>query len=270
MLVAGLISFSIIGILVVVVAASTGPILAGGSVAITVVLVFVLVGITLLFFLAVGTFQTNAIQFGSAALRNIKSPELGAFVHWYYWVLYLPTFLTGAPPLFYLLFADEFALTVTFLVLCPAILYAFLMLFMVTLIIHCARCTTGQIVTEQRITKNLVTLACRVTQYTLQRPASPGHRGFFARLSNTRQSKGGPADDEEVDSVVKFWLVVLLMASLFGFMFWDDMWAVSLVNALFDGPVDLAYNSSDHYFTSSQVDTPSHFFGEFGLGLSWS
>ena len=152
-----------------------------------------------------------------------------------------------------MLFPDEGELTVCFIVLCSAILFVSLVLFVVTLVVHSVCRATGKIVTEQCIAKNPVTLVCRVTQYTLQSPASPGHCGFFTRLNNTRQSKGGPADDEEVDSVAKFWLLVLLMASLFGFMFWDDMWAVSLVNAPFEGWVIIEQSRSDHYFTSSQV-----------------
>ena len=99
--------------------------------------------VPLLLFLPVGIFQANAIQVGRAALRDVKSPELSAFVHWYYWALYLPTFLTGAPPLFYLLFPDEGGLTLSLLALFPTFMFTFLMLFVVTLLSHCKRCVTG-------------------------------------------------------------------------------------------------------------------------------
>lgn len=127
----------------------------------------------------------------------------------------------------------------------------------VSCVLHCVHRKRHDVTAQQRITKNPVTLVHRVTQYALQSPTSPGHRGFLARLNNARQSKGGPADDEDVDNVTKFLFLVLLMASLFGFFFWDDMWAMSFISYVIHANIN---NRGDFYwpiyaFMSSQVAT---------------
>ena len=176
-----------------------------------------------------------------------------AFVaHWYYWALRIPIFLVGVPISGSLLFNEEESLILSNIILMPIIMFMFLVVFGVTSVIHCLHRASGKIIKVHRITENPVTLVSRVTRYALQHPA--GHGGLLARLNNFRRSKGGPADDEEIDSVAKFWLLVLLMVSLFGFMFWDDMWAVSFVNGLSEG-LNFETGFSVLFFTSSQLTT---------------
>ena len=147
-----------------------------------------------------GMFQTNAIQYGRDGLGDGESAELSAFVHWYYWALHIPIVFVGVPTSVGLSFSAEFIIVIFVLLFMLVIIGVFV----ITFVFHCAHRTFCGIATVQHITKNPVKLVCRVTQSALQHPASPGHRGFFTRLNNTKWSKGGPADDEEVDSVAKF------------------------------------------------------------------
>ena len=184
-------------------------------------------------FLAGGIFQANVIQFGSDVLGDADSPERSAFVHWYYWATYVPTF------------AATIILYCTHMVLSDSLLYALsitlgigmaaLLLFLLANCgLHCAYLKSARKwnILLPRVSGNPVAQVVRVTRYALQSPTSPAHRGFFARFSKICQSNGGPADDQEVDNVAKFWLLVLLIASLYGFFFYDDMWAVPFAKTL--------------------------------------
>ena len=55
---------------------------------------FMVLGFFVLF-LSIGVFETNALQYGRDVLGDVNSPELSAFIHWYYWATRLPTFLVG-------------------------------------------------------------------------------------------------------------------------------------------------------------------------------
>ena len=169
-------------------------------------------------------FQANIIQFGRDVLGDANSLKRSAFVLWYYWATYVPIF-------FIVLFVYSFQLGSLVIPMLLSLLLglvgiALLVFLFVTCMVHSRHMNIDQ----PCITQNPVKLVCRVTRFALQGPANPSHRGFLARLNNSRQSKSGPTKDDDVDSVLAFWLMVLLMASMYGFFFWDDMWAMPLVN----------------------------------------
>ena len=240
------IPFNVCGLIMVVVLYGTA-ILVG-----TVIILYSTLLAIIVILVAGGLFQANIIQFGRDVLEDANSPERDAFVHWYYWATYLPIFsivVISAGPI--LLGSVAILWFAIILVVLAAIGLLVFLLF--TCIVHCVRIKSGQKVVQPRITKNPVTLVYRVTRFALQGPASPSHRSFFARLNNTRQSKGGPTKDDDVDSVLAFWLVMLLMASLYGFFFWDDMWAMPLANGLTDSDSFSAILSLSSQATTSVV-----------------
>ena len=183
----------------------------------------------LLLFFAGGIFLTNAIQLGRDFLSDANSPERGAFVHWYFWATYVPTPAYGV----YLLAVYTITSGVALLVVLPILLLGLISL-LIFLLATCIKFHTRYRrdwdTVFPRIPGNPVQQVFKTTRCAIQTPSGPGHHSFFARLNKIRQSNDGPVDDQEVDNVGSFWCIVLLMVSLFGFFFYDDMWAMPFAN----------------------------------------
>ena len=202
-----------------------------------------------LVFLAGAIFQTNAIQLGSSVLGDFNSPERGALVHWYYWATNVPAFCFAL--ILYPTFITSSSTALSVLSIMAGLAVIVLLIFLlVTCVVHCVYLKIGGWSRVLPLVRgNPFKQVFRVTRYAIQTPARPGHYGFFARLSNTRRCNGGQVNDEEVDNVTKFWLLVLLMVSLCGFFFWDDMWAVPFAN------VEFGDSNLINYYLSSQATT---------------
>ena len=218
---------------------------------------FIIIGYILVF-LAGAMFQANAIQLGRSVLKNFDSPERGALVHWYYWATNVPAF--SAALIFYpatIAFSSAPALFVPEIIVALGMI-ALLVFLVFTCVIHCMDLhIRGWRTMLPLVAGNPFKQVFRVTRRAVQAPVSPGHYGFFARLDSTRRRNGGQTDDEEVDNVTKFWFIVLLMACLCGYFFWDDMWAVSYANAVqsYDDTSSDTYSSSNFGLLSSQATT---------------
>ena len=211
---------------------------------------FVLIGYLLLL-VAGGVFQANAIQLGRNALGNVNSPERSAFVHWYYWATYIPTFAAAL-----IIGAEYWSSSQVTYVLLSVVLLVSMIAFSASLLIICAVCYScskrrGGSAKLPPVVVNPVKQICRVTRLALRSPPKPGlDCGFLDRLNQTRQSLGGLADDEEVDNVTNFWLLLALMASLYGFFLWDDMWAMPFTNAVIDNTNSIPWGLSSQATTS--------------------
>ena len=211
---------------------------------------FLLLGYLLLLLVG-GIFQANAIQLGRDNLGDINSSERSSFVHWYYWATYVPTFAAAL-----ILVAEYWTSSPLTYTLLSIVLLLGMIVFSTFLLVVCVVCYVRSKNRSQNVRLpppvviNPVAQICRVTRLALRNAPKSGRLGFLARLDHIRQSVGGVAKDEEVDNVTSFWLLLALMASLYGFFLWDDMWAMPFASAVLERTNSVAWSLSSQATTS--------------------
>ena len=160
--------------------------------------------------------EANAIQFGTDQMPEASSSQLSAFVHWYYWSLFIGQ---------------------GFLILLNLIrtsnLYLFLLL---ASVIQILALVLAIVIMKQGIKyfeiepagKNPAKVIVKVIRYAIYHK-TPEHRSAFTygdkqtcRLDFAKYRYGGPFSTEEVENVKTFLRIILIFLTLIAFQFTDD------------------------------------------------
>ena len=192
----------------------------------------VLIIIIMVFFIGLGLFQANAIQFGLDQLQEAPTPKLIAFIHWYYWAqnfgsLVLFYVVSSALELFeeidvlknatlsqtlHLRFSKT--LTTPLLIVVIVIQITILITF----------CTAKIRLYIQKAGLNPFKNIYKVLKYSWKHKV-PEHRSAFTyweediprRIDLGKNKYGGPFTNEEVEDTKTFLRILPLLLCLFGY-----------------------------------------------------
>ena len=204
-----------------------GQILLAVSVALTVAFKLALTNWVFIAFLPLvlvilgkGAFEANVIQYGRDQLDFASSEVLSSFVYWCYWTQYLPTLL--------LILVSQLAslMPMSSIVLSVGSFLPPLIAVAVLLCLY-SSCRKNMLA-ELGKHVSPMKLIWRVMKFAWQHK-HPLRRSAFtyselpSRLDLAKKRYGGPFRTEEVEEVKSFWSILFLLASLFGYLFWDDI-----------------------------------------------
>ena len=185
--------------------------------------------ISLLFYLGLGMFEANIVQFGSDQLQFASSIELSSFVHWFVWISFFPGAIgTIIESVVLSLVPQHVALDYHIYVL-----LAFGFVFHILSFIF-SLCSKHHIASDAVRRTNPVTLICRVMRYAWKHK-QPVRRSAFtygepppSRLDIAKDRYGGPFTTEQVEDVKSFWNIWLIIIVQFGFALQDNTSQVTL------------------------------------------
>ena len=196
--------------------------------AVSFVLIYIL---TILYFIGLGLFQANSIQFGLDQLLEAPTPKLIAFIHWYYWAQNV-----GSLALFYF---TESSLTLYQVITVSngtvnrplngslrniafvGIFIAMTIIFTTVLIKYCI---TKKHMFIQKAGHNPFKNIYHVLKYSWKHKV-PEHRSAFTyweediphRVDLGKNKYGGPFTNEEVEDTKTFLRILPLLLCLFGY-----------------------------------------------------
>ena len=161
-------------------------------------------------------FEANAIQFGTDQMPEASSSQLSAFVHWYFWSLFIGQ---GFLILLNLISTSNVHIS---LLLASVIQIMGLVLAIVMM-------KQGIKYFEiEPASKNPVKVFIKVIHYVIYYK-NPEHRSAFTygdeqtcQLDFAKDHYGGPFSTEEVENVETFLRIIVIIASMIGFQFTDD------------------------------------------------
>ena len=191
--------------------------------------------------ISVGMFDAVGIQFGMDQMVEASSDQISAFTHWYYWsmnigigiqalVMMCGLFILGSCTV--QAQVDGYKFVATYVLLCAYFLLLALQLlatFAVTLSLYKLK----KHLTIEPAGHNPFTTVYKVLQYAWQHKC-PERRSAFTyweedippRIDLGKSKYGGPFTTEEVEDVKTFLLLLLVLASLFGFHLADNGYSV--------------------------------------------
>ena len=194
------------------------------------------IGITvLIIMIGFGMFEANALRFGTDQLPDASSEEHSIYVQWYYWVTQLGPFLISCACITTIFIICNFStgqgFLNTFYLLSFGSLLITALFILVGLIFFCA---AKKHVEVQTSAGNPFKIIFSVLRYTWNH-TRPEHRSAFtyweddipARFDLGKNKYGGPFTNEEVESVKSFFLVLLVLCTLFGYQIAGDTFSVS-------------------------------------------
>ena len=168
--------------------------------------------------LGLALYEANAIQFGVDQLLFSSSEDLSQFIHWYYWSLYI---LDNS----ILIVVLALMVNTRAYILMVVVVLSSLFLFVSIIFIHWFR---RNLVTEPVGRVNPVKHIFKVLDYA-RCNSQPKFRSAFtygeappSRLDLAKERYGGPFTTEEVEDVKSFGRILLVLVSLFGFLFIED------------------------------------------------
>ena len=187
--------------------------------------------------LSVGMFNAVSIQFGMDQMVEASSDQISAFTHWYYWsmnigigvqaiVIMCGLFLIGSCAL-------ETRMTEVYDVFLDALIFIMTMQLLATFAASIALCKLKKHLTIEPAGNNPFTTVYKVLKYAWQHKC-PERRSAFTyweedippRIDLGKNKYGGPFTTEEVEDVKTFLLLLLVLASLFGFHSADNGYSV--------------------------------------------
>ena len=156
--------------------------------------------------------EANAIQFGTDQMPEASSSQLSAFVHWYFWSIFIGR-------------GSIIALTQS-LTYIPLLLASVIQI--MTLVLAIVMMKRGIKYFEiEPAGKNPAKVIGKVIQYAIYNK-TPQHRSAFTygdeetcRLDFAKDRYGGPFSTEEVENVKTFLRIILIFVSILGFRFSD-------------------------------------------------
>ena len=197
------------------------------------------VGVTmfLLIMMGFGMFEANALRFGTDQLPDASSEQHNTYVQWYYWVTQLGPFLVSCVCITTIFLICHYSteqnkgFLKTFYILSFGSLCLTALLILVGLISFCAAKKHLEV---QSSSGNPFKIIYSVLKYTWNH-TRPEHRSAFtywendipARFDLGKSKYGGPFTNEEVEAVKSFFLVLLVLCTLFGYQIAGDTFSVS-------------------------------------------
>ena len=168
--------------------------------------------------LGLALYEANAIQFGVDQMLFSSSEDLSQFIHWYYWSLCI---LDNS----ILIVVLALMISTKAYILMIVVVLSSLFLFVSIIFIHLFR---RNLVTEPVGRVNPVKHIFKVLDYA-RCNSQPTFRSAFtygeappSRLDLAKERYGGPFTTEQVEDVKSFGRVLLVLVSLFGFLFIED------------------------------------------------
>ena len=178
-----------------------------------------------------GMVEANALQFGMDQLTEASGEQLGRFVHWYFWVIQLGSFLAGMAggislmllPHRYMVHYIEFLTAVLATV-------STLLLLLASVVV----CVKKHSLNTARFSGNPLKNILRVLEYSWQHTI-PENRSALTyweediptRIDLGKNKYGGPFTNEEVEDVKTFFHMLVVLLSLIGFHFAGDTFSLS-------------------------------------------
>ena len=161
--------------------------------------------------------EANAIQFGTDQMPEASSSQLSAFVHWYFWSIFIGH---GLLSLLNLVVSN-------INVYLPLLLASVMQVIALVLAIVMMKRGIKYFEIEPA-GKNPVKIIIKVIQYAIYHK-TPEHRSAFTygdeqtcRLDFAKDRYGGPFSTEEVENVKTFLRIILIFISMIGFRFTDQ------------------------------------------------
>ena len=195
--------------------------------------------------LGLALFESNAIQFGTDQMPEASSSQLSAFVHWYFWSIFIGYSL--------LCLLNVFEKYRSYLSLLIAIL---LQLMCSLLAISTIKLSVKHFEIEPA-GKNPTKVILNVTGYAI-RHSTPQNRSAFtygdeqtSRLDYAKCRYGDPFSTEEVENVKSFFRICLVLVSLSGFWLTDETVTTS---SHIKGVTTNVTTSSSSWFTFITLD----------------
>ena len=232
--VTGLIS-SLLGILTATILMTVPPYFTGGYLHAVCGMLFLMTGLA-----GLGMFEANAIQFGIDQMLEASSEQLSSFIHWYFWFVHLgPLFI------FYVMVgiclyvrqcrmkASLFGVGLNFSIGLMLFAITIIQLISLILVILCMKCSKFFFLMERR-SRNSLLIIYKVLKYAYLNKY-PERRSAFtywendipSRIDLGKQKYGGPFTFEEVEDVKTFFMLLLLLLSLFGFHLSGDGYSLT-------------------------------------------
>ena len=185
--------------------------------------------VTIIALMSVGLFEANAIQFGMDQLLAATSNQLSGFIHWYFWNMHiglvlvyitLTALLYIFPQLAYYHRGTLKSLSIEIVLLVMAMLICCLA-YLSLVFFHCCKRhfyieKTGS--NPFRLVWKVLSFAWN-HKYPLRRSAfTYCEEHTLSRIDFGKEQYGGPFTYEEVEDVKTFLRLILLLASLFGYV----------------------------------------------------
>ena len=184
------------------------------------------------YILSVGMFDAVAIQFGMDQMVEASSDQISAFTHWYYWSMNIGIGVQAIVMMCGLLLLESCAFHAQVNSLKFAAKYVFLYAYLIIIAFQLlttfaaliSLCKLKKYFTIEPAGHNPFTTVYKVLKYAWHHKC-PERRSAFTyweedippRIDLGKNKYGGPFTTEEVEDVKTFLLLLLVLASLFGF-----------------------------------------------------
>ena len=171
-----------------------------------------------IYWLGLGLFEANAIQFRTDQLHFASNDKLSVFINWYFWSMYFGNICIPFISKFYVIAAGA------------AVSGCFTFISISIMLFCCCGCHS-HFTTEPVGRVNPVKHIFKVLKYATHH-SSPVFRSAFTygevptRLDVAKNRYGGPFTTEEVEDVKTFGRILLVLISLFGFLLLPNSVAV--------------------------------------------
>ena len=184
----------------------------------------------LIYFIGIGLFEANIIQFGLDQLLEAPTQKLIAFIHWYYWaqsVGGLAEFYVygGEQVIQFILLKSNYRNYMTCVVISrTTVTIAILLLAMLNTTLLAIMCITKKHFYIERAGLNPFKTVYKVLKYSWKHKV-PEHRSAFTyweediprRIDLGKNKYGGPFTNEEVEDTKTFLRILPLLLCLFGY-----------------------------------------------------
>ena len=226
---------SLWGILTATILMTVSPYFTNGYFLTVCVMLFLMTGLA-----GLGMFEANAIQFGMDQMLEASSEQLSSFIHWYFWFAHLGSLFVFYSIVIVSLFmhrcrlkASLFGIGMNFPTGLVLFAIAGIQLISYTIVILYLKCSRSNLCPERR-SRNSLLIIYKVLKYAY-RNKYPERRSAFtywendipSRIDLGKQKYGGPFTFEEVEDVKTFFMLLLLLLSLFGFHLSGDGYSLT-------------------------------------------
>ena len=171
--------------------------------------------------IAIGLFESNAIQFGLDQLLEAPTSKLIAFIHWYYWSLSVGQLIIFYTVTSIMTIESELSCRDLLLIVTTALLVLLTIIYSATLVLYCVSKKHFYI---QRAGLSPFKNIYKVLKYSWKHKI-PERRSAFTyweedipqRIDLGKNKYGGPFTNEEVEDTKTFLRILPLLLCLFGY-----------------------------------------------------